>query len=63
VGRLGRNHMVVRFTITYAMSSYHHWSCEFKSCSWQGVHDTLCDEVCQWHATCRWFSLDNWKIV
>ena len=26
--------------------------------SWRGVLDTtLCDKVCQWLATCRWFSL------
>ena len=33
-------------------------SCEFESRSWQGVlHRTLCDKVCQWHATGGWFSL------
>jgi hypothetical protein len=27
-----------------------------KKLKWQGVLDTtLCDKVCQWHATCRWF--------
>ena len=32
-------------------------SCEFESCSWQGVHDaTLYDEVCQWFVAGRWFS-------
>jgi hypothetical protein len=25
------DHMVVGCTITYAISAYHHWSCEFKS--------------------------------
>ena len=25
--------MVVRFTATSAISAYHHWSCEFESCS------------------------------
>jgi len=40
--------MVVGFTITYAISAYHHKSCEFESRSWRGVLDaTLCDEVCQ----------------
>jgi hypothetical protein len=30
----------------YAISAYHHWSCEFESRSWQGVLDTtLCDKV------------------
>ena len=47
--------MVVGFTITYAISAYHHKSCEFESRSWRGVLDaTLCDEVCQWLATGRW---------
>ena len=28
-----------------------------KPCSWQSVVDTtLCDKVCQWHVTGRWFS-------
>ena len=32
-------------------------SCEFEPCSWWGVLDTtLCDKVCQWLATGRWFS-------
>ena len=31
-------------------------SCEFEPRSWQGVLDTtLCDKVCQWLATGRWF--------
>ena len=46
--RHGRDHMVVGFTITYAISSYHHLSCEFESHSWQDVLDTtLCHKVCQ----------------
>ena len=44
--------MVVGFTTTYAISAYHHWCCEFKSRSWQGVQ--LCDKVCQWLETGRW---------
>ena len=48
----GCDRMVVRFTTTYAISAYHHWCCEFESRSgWQ-----LCDKVCQWLATGRWFS-------
>jgi len=44
--------MVVEFTTTYAISAYHHYSCEFESCSWRGVLDTtLCNKVCQWLAT------------
>jgi len=30
---------------------------EFEPRSWRGVLDTtLCDKVCQWLTTCRWFS-------
>ena len=36
-GRPGRDHMVVGFTITYAISAYHHWCCEFESWSGRGV--------------------------
>jgi len=35
--RRGRDRMVVGFTITYAISAYHHLSCEFESRSGQGV--------------------------
>ena len=46
--RRGRDRMVVGFTTTYAISAYHHKSCEFESHSWQGVLDTtLSDKVCQ----------------
>ena len=48
--------MVVGFTITYVISAYHHW-CELELCIWHGLLDTtLCDKVCQWLATGRWFS-------
>ena len=30
-GRCDRDHMVVGFTTTYAISAYHHLSCEFES--------------------------------
>jgi len=30
-GRSGHDRMVVGFTTTYAISDYHHWSCEFES--------------------------------
>jgi len=36
-GHLGRDRMVVGFTITYAISAYHHWCCEFVSRSGRGV--------------------------
>ena len=45
--RPGRARMVVGFTTNYAISAYHHISCEFESRSWRRVRDTtLCDKVC-----------------
>ena len=39
--------MVIGFTTTYAISAYHHQSCDFEPRSWPGVLDTaLCDKVC-----------------
>jgi hypothetical protein len=35
-----RDHMVVEFTTTYAISAYHHWCCEFKSVMWD-IHHTI----------------------
>jgi len=35
-GRRGRYRMIVGFTTTYAISAYHHLSCEFEPCSWRG---------------------------
>jgi len=53
----GHDHMVVGFTTTYAISAYHHSSCEFESGSCRGVLDTtLCDKVCQWILAGQWFS-------
>jgi hypothetical protein len=49
--------MVVGFKTTCVISAYHHLSCEFEPRSWRGVLDTtLCDKVCQLHATGLWFS-------
>jgi hypothetical protein len=49
--------MVVGFITTCAISACHHYSCEFEPRSWRGVLDTtLCNKVCQWLATGRWFS-------
>jgi hypothetical protein len=36
-GRCGCDRMVAGFTTTYTISVYHHWCCEFKSRSGQGV--------------------------
>ena len=53
----GRDHMVVGFTTTYAISKSHNSSCEFEYSSWQDVLDTTsCDKVCQQLAAGRWFS-------
>jgi hypothetical protein len=42
----GRDRMVVGFTTAYAISAYHHLSCEFESRSWRGVLGaTFCDKV------------------
>jgi hypothetical protein len=50
-GKHCRNNHFVHFC------AYHHESCEFESCSWRGVLDTtLCDKVCHWLVTGRWFS-------
>ena len=52
-----RDHMVVGFTTTCAISAFCLQSYEFEPRSWQGVLDaTLCDKVCQWFVTGRWFS-------
>jgi hypothetical protein len=58
LGRYGKDRMAVGFTISCAISAYHHWCCcEFEPRSWRDVLDTtLCDKVCQWLATGRWFS-------
>jgi hypothetical protein len=46
-GRRGPDHMLVGFTTTYAISAYHHQSCEVKSHSGGLLDTTLCDKVCQ----------------
>ena len=51
----GRDRMLVGFTTTCAISTCHHWSCEFESCSGE-VYSTLCDKVCQWFTAGQWFS-------
>ena len=52
--------MVVRFTATYAISTYHHQRCEFELRSWRSSLDTtLCDKVCQGLAAGRWFLPGN----
>ena len=52
--------MVNEFITTYAISAYHHWSLKFESPSGE-MYSTqqvtsLCDIVCQWLPTGRWFS-------
>jgi hypothetical protein len=56
-GGRGRDRIVVRFTTTSAISTYHHLRCKFESRSWRDVLDTtLCDRVYQWLTEGRWFS-------
>ena len=53
----GRDRMVVGCTTTYAISTYHQWSCEFESRSlWDVHHTTLWYQVCQLLATGLLFS-------
>jgi hypothetical protein len=45
------------YNYLYAISAYHHWSCEFEPLSWRDVLDTtLCDKAYQRLVTGRWFS-------
>ena len=47
-GNHGHDRMVVGFTTTCAISTYHHQGCELESRSWPGViNTTICDNVCQ----------------
>jgi len=55
-GRCDRDCMIVGFKTTCAIISYSNSSFKFESRSRRGVLNTLCDEVCQWLATGRWFS-------
>jgi len=50
-GRRGR--MVVEFTTTCAISTYHHYRCELETHS---SDTTLFDKVCQWLTAGRWFT-------
>ena len=45
-GSIGRDRMVVGFTATCLISTYHHLSCEFESRSCRGaVYTKLCSEL------------------
>jgi len=52
----GHDRIVVGFTTTYAISAYHHWCCEWNldHCEVYNITN-VCDKVCQWLATGRWF--------
>ena len=53
--RPGRDSTAVRFTVSYAISTYHHWRCEFEPWSGRGLFDTtLCNIVLQWLGADRW---------
>jgi hypothetical protein len=48
-GCRGRDRIVAGFTTDCAISAYHHYHCEFESCSWWGVLDTtICDDSDLW---------------
>ena len=51
-----RDRIVVEFATTYAVSAYHHCSCEFESRSSSAYSSCHYVIVCQWLATGRWFS-------
>ena len=53
--RRGRDRFIVGFTTIYAISAYHHLRCEFELRSGE-VYSIQHDKVCQWLATCQWFS-------
>ena len=58
IGHYGRDRIVVGFTTTSVISTYQHYSCEFKSHLWRGVlHTTFCDKFCQLFAAGQCFSL------
>jgi len=46
----------LQLPVQCAIGAYHHLCCEFESCSGGVLNTTLCDKVCQWLATGRWFS-------
>jgi len=45
----GRDHMIVGFTTTYAISAYHHQCCEFESRSGRGVQHYVIKFVSDLH--------------
>ena len=47
--------LVVGFTTTYVISTYHNYSCEFEFHSYRGLFDATLS-VFQWLAVGRWFS-------
>ena len=51
-GRRRRDHMVVGFTTTYAISAYHHWCCEFESRSGRGVQHSVIKFVSDLRQVC-----------
>ena len=52
-GHRGRGRMVVEFTTTYTIGTYHHYRCEFETHSGD---TTLFDKVCRQLTTGRWFT-------
>ena len=50
-GRRGRDCMIVGFTTTYAISTYHHYHCEFESCSGDTLYYKVFSDL-----SGQWFS-------
>jgi hypothetical protein len=56
-GRRGHDCILVGFTVTYAISAYRLWRCEFESRSGEVYSiQHICDKVCQWVVAGRCFS-------
>ena len=61
--------MVVGFTTTYAIHTYHHWCCWFESHSWWGVQHYVIKfvndmrQICGFLTVLRFPPRYNWNIV
>jgi hypothetical protein len=54
---LPQRHLLCTYMILWLFITCRLMHCEFEPRSWRGVlNTTLCDKICQWLATGRWFS-------
>ena len=64
-----RDSMIVGFTTTYAISTYHHWCCEFESLSELGVKHYVIKIVSElWQVggflyQYNWVPQYNWNVL